>query len=578
MVLNNIMRLALFLFLSESLVMLAMDFFNIAEEHLWQRALWDTTAVALIIVPALSYRLRRTGLVSRSQTSIFATKSAAIIFSSECAIMLLFDMIVPFGMAGWQEALADGLLFAAIGSPSIYHWTIKPLADEGYSSDASISVHSSMALAALVGLSALLFDISLPFGVAAGIPYIALVLIGLWFPQRYAAVVLASTATFLTFAGYYISEPMAASWVVLSNRGLALFAIWITAMLVTSQRHETEKLRLLYAAAENANAIQSADKTFQTSLNDICAYTGWPIGHLYLLAPDAQGVLLPANAWSFKEGESFTPFVTATMNTSFDKGAGLPGEVLARGKSIWIEDVTKHPNFPRAQMAAEAGVRAACAVPIFAGEDIIAVMEFFSGKTAKPDIDLLHLLENIGGLLGRVFERQRAAEQLSHMASHDSLTGLPNLSLGQDRLSGAIAMARRNGTKATLMFIDLDGFKLVNDTLGHSAGDQLLREISSRFSSCVREVDTVARIGGDEFIIILTSSEGREGAERVAQKVIAAVNEPFRLQEHHASVGVSIGIAIYPDHGEDSETLLTRADDAMYLVKAKGKNDYAFAQ
>jgi signal transduction histidine kinase len=133
---------------------------------------------------------------------------------------------------------------------------------------------------------------------------------------------------------------------------------------------------------------------------------------VYLLAPGLQDRLLPAKAWSFKEGESFTPFETATMDANFDKGVGLPGRVLASGQSAWIKDVTKDPNFARAKMVAEAGIKAGCAVPIFAGKDVIAVMEFFSTKAAEPDTDLLLLLENIGGQLGCVFERKRAEEEL----------------------------------------------------------------------------------------------------------------------------------------------------------------------
>jgi diguanylate cyclase (GGDEF)-like protein len=572
---STYLGLFLFLFLLEVLVMLAMGLFHIAEEHVWQRALWDATAVAWIAVPALCFSLRREK-ISRPQVGLAAVKSAAIIFSSESALMLLLS-IAPFSIAGWQETLLDGFIFSAIASSAIYFWVLKPLLNKEYDPRSSISNRSSIWLTVLISFSVFSFDISLPLGVAGGVPYIALVLVGLWFPHRNAAIVLAAIGSTLTLIGYYASEPMAASWAVLSNRGLALFAIWLTAILVTSQKRDMEKLRLLHVAAKNANAIQSTNKTLQTVLADVCAYTGWPIGHVYLLAPDSQDQLLPADAWSFKEGESFTPFVTATMNTSFDKGAGLPGRVLASGQSEWIENVTTDPNFPRAEVAAEAGIKAACAVPIFAGRDIIAVMEFFSRKAAEPDIDMLYLLEDIGGQLGRVFEREKAAQQLRHMAHRDSLTGLPNLGLGQDRLSGAIAMARRNSTKTALMFIDLDDFKSVNDTLGHNAGDQVLKEVSARLTSCVREADTVARIGGDEFIIILTTIDHKEGTERVAHKVIDAVNAPFKLQEHHVSIGASIGIAIYPDHGEESGILMTRADNAMYLVKAEGKNNYAFA-
>ncbi len=168
-------------------------------------------------------------------------------------------------------------------------------------------------------------------------------------------------------------------------------------------------------------------------------------------------------------------------------------------------------------------------------------------------------------------------ERTRHMASHDGLTGLPNRALSMDRLSVALASARRNGAMVALLFVDLDGFKAVNDTFGHEAGDIVLKEVARRLSSCVRETDTVARFGGDEFLIVLTEVKEKAAVTRVARKVILALSRPIPLDGEEATLGASIGIAVYPDHAKTPETLVKRADGAMYAVKGTGKNDYRFA-
>jgi len=575
--LNSIMRLGLSLFLLEFFIMLIMAYLQVPEELVWQRTLWDATSVALIAVSILCYWLRKKKNISRSQLGIAAAKSATIVFSTEAALMLLLGMLPVGMMADWLTTLFDGLAFATIVSPAIYYWILKPLMDKGYTSAAAISIRSSIALTVLISFSVLLFDISLPLGVAGGVPYIALVLIGLWFPQRNAAIGLAVIGTILTIVGYYVSEPMGLPWMVMINRGVALFAIWITAILVTSQKLDTAELKLLYAIAEDANKNMDPGDVLRSGLADVCRYAEWPLGHVYLPADNMQARFLSSDIWYVKDDKTFAPFVRATIDIGLERGRGFPRQVLDSSESIWINDLAGGLSLPRSQAAAIVGLKGGCAVPIMAGGEVVSVMEFFSDRTEHPDANMMKLLNNIGGQLGRVFERALAEQKLSHMASHDSLTGLPNLRLAKDRLSGSISMARRNSAKAALMFVDLDGFKLINDTMGHDAGDQLLKEVSTRFASCIREVDTVARIGGDEFIIILTNINSKDGAGKVAKKVIDAVNEPFELQEHHASVGVSIGIAIYPDHGGETEVLLNKADEAMYRVKAKGKNNYTFA-
>ena len=176
-----------------------------------------------------------------------------------------------------------------------------------------------------------------------------------------------------------------------------------------------------------------------------------------------------------------------------------------------------------------------------------------------------------------ITERKQAEEKVQHLANHDELTGLPTLRLGKDRLSVDIALARRNKSSTALLFLDLDGFKEVNDSLGHQAGDLVLIEVGERLTRSVRETDTVVRVGGDEFIIILTQIKKKEFIIMIVKKIIKTLNNPIMIDGHNVNISASIGIAIYPDHGETVDVLIKQADEAMYVVKHKGKNNYAIA-
>ena len=180
-------------------------------------------------------------------------------------------------------------------------------------------------------------------------------------------------------------------------------------------------------------------------------------------------------------------------------------------------------------------------------------------------------------LVGRdVTERKLAAARIHHLAHHDSLTGLPNRTLFHERLKAALAQAKRGGHRVALMFLDLDKFKDINDTLGHHVGDLLLKAVSKRLLRCVRETDTVARLGGDEFAVLLTNLGDPEGAGSVADTIIASIADPFGLDEHEVTTSTSIGITIYPDDAADADPLLKNADLAMFRSKAEGRNTYHF--
>ena len=173
-------------------------------------------------------------------------------------------------------------------------------------------------------------------------------------------------------------------------------------------------------------------------------------------------------------------------------------------------------------------------------------------------------------------ERKQAEERIRYMADHDALTGLPNRVLLQDRLQQAIAHAYRTRTEVAVLFIDLDYFKHINDSLGHQVGDALLKMVAQRLTQCVREGDTVARLGGDEFVLTLPLVGGCADAALVARKALEALDASFQCGDHELHVSGSVGVSLYPDDGNDVETLMRTADTAMYYAKERGRGNYQF--
>ncbi len=175
-----------------------------------------------------------------------------------------------------------------------------------------------------------------------------------------------------------------------------------------------------------------------------------------------------------------------------------------------------------------------------------------------------------------ISKRKIVEERLERLALYDSLTGLPNRTLFFDRMNQLLALAKRNRYVLALLYVDFDRFKTVNDTLGHVVGDLLLQEASKRMASCTRKADTVARMGGDEFIGICGKIASPADAGVVAQKIIDTLSKPFVVKGHECAIGASIGISLYPNDGDDVETLLSKADTAMYRVKESGMGGYGY--
>jgi diguanylate cyclase (GGDEF)-like protein/PAS domain S-box-containing protein len=214
------------------------------------------------------------------------------------------------------------------------------------------------------------------------------------------------------------------------------------------------------------------------------------------------------------------------------------------------------------------------------GRPIIGLLEsrqLGNGRTNWSLASKLPIRDESGRIVGLVGitrdinELRQVEQALQHLATHDPLTDLPNRFLMVDRMSQLLARGRRSGTAFGVVFMDIDGFKDVNDAHGHEFGDLLLRAVADRLRTSVRQSDTVARVGGDEFVVIVDSMRAGE-AETVASNIERALAAPFALQRHQIEVAVSIGISLYPDNGTDADTLLRAADYAMYMAKRAGGN------
>ncbi len=220
--------------------------------------------------------------------------------------------------------------------------------------------------------------------------------------------------------------------------------------------------------------------------------------------------------------------------------------------------------------------RASVSAPIRGEHAVIAILEVLARPgTALTDDDSQYV-QTVANIVSSAVQRRQAEARLAHLARYDGITGLPNRNLLRDRLDQAIPLAKRDARQVAVLFADLDRFKMVNDTLGHQVGDQLLAAVGGRIRPLLRASDTVARVSGDEFVIMLPDLSQADAAATVAQKVLDSLSAPFLIEGQEAFVSASIGIALYPRDGQDAETLLKAADAAMYRAKDTGRGAFHF--
>lgn len=197
--------------------------------------------------------------------------------------------------------------------------------------------------------------------------------------------------------------------------------------------------------------------------------------------------------------------------------------------------------------------------------------------TISPVKDRAGLVIGVSTIARDITERKRADERIRYLALHDTLTGLPNRNLFRERVNNAIARARNNRHLMAVLFIDLDRFKGINDSLGHNVGDRLLQVAANRLKRCLREGDGVARLGGDEFVVDLPVLANREEATTIAQKILDVLRTPFMIDQYALHISASIGISLFPNDGMDMDVLMHAADSAMYRAKKNGRDNYKFS-
>jgi diguanylate cyclase (GGDEF)-like protein/PAS domain S-box-containing protein len=327
---------------------------------------------------------------------------------------------------------------------------------------------------------------------------------------------------------------------------------------VTERKRVESMQAAIYAISEAANAPGDLPALFQRIhevVDDLLLATNFIVA---LYDAENDEISFPYHAHPYSEAS-----VPQTL-----KSDTLTAQVVRTGQPLLLTPETAASVL--AQLAAVVGPDALnwLGVPLESVGGIVGALVVLSSADGvcftEKDRELLQF---VAVQVVAVVERKRMHSRLEHMAQYDQLTDLPNRTLFLDRLQTALAKARRQQTRLAVLFLDLDKFKQVNDTHGHTVGDQLLQDVARRLTRCVRESDTVGRIGGDEFIILLESIKQPEGAAIVAGKIMATLSEPYNLAKVKLQIIPSIGLAVYPENGEDGNELIRYADNAMYQIK-----------
>ncbi len=272
-------------------------------------------------------------------------------------------------------------------------------------------------------------------------------------------------------------------------------------------------------------------------------------------------------------------FVKAMDGVRIGPTAGPGGAAIHRSESVVVADMSTDPLLENFRNLVAANVYRSCwSIPIVSPtKKPLGAFTLYYDTTRVPVDAELRIGEAACHIAGIAIERKLSEERIRFMANHDALTGLPNRALLQDRLEQALRYAQRADHWVTVAFIDLDNFKIINDTLGHTAGDELLKTVAGRMVSCLRSVDTVVRIGGDEFVVLLVDQKKSvDCISSTVAKIRAAIGEPLEIGGQTLRVSSSIGLANYPNDGKDADTLLANADAAMYRAKELGRDNFQF--
>ncbi len=294
------------------------------------------------------------------------------------------------------------------------------------------------------------------------------------------------------------------------------------------------------------------------------------IGSILLLSPDGRHLLAGA-APGLDDA-----YCAAIHGIAIGPKVGSCGTAAFRGEPVFVSDIQSDPLWEDyADLVRPHGYRSCWSMPILSYQgQVLGTFGLYSHQPGTPSAEQTDLISMAAHLAGIAIERRQSEERIQFMAHHDALTGLPNRALFDERVATALEQARVTGQWVALAFLDLDNFKLINDTLGHHAGDELLRVVAGRMLACVRKSDMIVRVGGDEFIILLNSLPPENSVMLSRLEAIrAAIGAPVVLAGRSLQVSCSMGVVCYPEHGDSATELLANADSAMYRAKEVGRNN-----
>ncbi|ARU31275.1 hypothetical protein CAP31_05985 [Sulfuriferula sp. AH1] len=356
-----------------------------------------------------------------------------------------------------------------------------------------------------------------------------------------------------------------------------------------TERKEAEKIqnrlnRALRLLSDCNMALVHAEEEHKL-LADICQLIVQTGGYMMVWVgyaeQDEAKTVRPVAQFGYEHG------YLEQMNVTWadaERGRGPTGTAIRTGATEVNQDYLSNPRMlPWRDAAIQRGYHSSIALPMPGKKHILGALAIYSQDTDAFSPEEVKLLEELASDLAFGIETLRmraegeaAEEKLVFLAQHDSLTHLPNYLLLRDRFDQAVVLAQRDGNKVAMLFLDLDNFKHINDSLGHNFGDQVLLQVVERLKSCIRDTDTISRQGGDEFVILLSDVHDVNAAGDVAQKIIEAFTDAFVIEGYTISTSFSVGISLFPDDGIEFETLFKRADTALYQAKDSGRNAYRF--
>lgn len=341
---------------------------------------------------------------------------------------------------------------------------------------------------------------------------------------------------------------------------------------ITDRKMLERQLAIQYRIALTLTDAANLAHAAQSFLKTICEIMNWQVGEIWAIDLSIHA-LRQVLRWASSH-IVFPPQKETEL--LLQSGEGIPGHIWATQRPFWSEDISTEPLCLEKEMLLHNHLNSCFGFPVLFQGHPLGVLIFFAHDILAPEPGMLAMFNAISEQIGTFIKRKRMEGDLLYLAQHDTLTGLANRVSLEDNFVAAIHHARRNSSLVALLYLDLDHFKKINDTLGHAKGDLLLQEISKRLSSMLRSTDTVARFGGDEFIILLPNLLSFEDIKKIAKKVLINFSRPFILDNREFYITASIGISAYPTDGQTMDALLKSADLALYLAKDNGRNNYQF--